>query len=49
MEKGRFEVTPAALDDLEQLWLYIVIDASSDVANRLLDKVYDHFELLLIC
>ena len=46
MEKGRFELTAAAIDDLEQIWLYIVIDASPDVANRLLNKVYDHFELL---
>ncbi len=46
MEKGKLEVTAAATDDLEQIWLYIVIDASSDIANRLLDTVYDRFELL---
>ena len=46
MEKGEFEVTAAAIDDLEQHWLYIVVNASPDIADRLLNEVYDRFELL---
>lgn len=46
MDRGELIITPATLEDLGQIWLYIATQASSDIADRLLDEVYDRFELL---
>jgi toxin ParE1/3/4 len=46
MDRGELIIAPPALEDLQQIWLYIAVHASSDIANRLLDEVYDRFDLL---
>jgi toxin ParE1/3/4 len=46
MDKGELIIAPSALNDLEQIWLYIGVNSSPDIADRLLDEVYDRFELL---
>ena len=46
MDRGDLIIAPPALEDFQQIWLYISVHASSDIADRLLDEVYDRFELL---
>ena len=46
MDKGELIIAPAALEDLEQIWHYTATKASNDIADRILDEVYDRFDLL---
>ena len=41
----RYQLSPEALDDLEEIWRYIARD-SVETANRVQDELFDTFERL---
>jgi toxin ParE1/3/4 len=42
-----YRLSPLAEQDLEEIWSYIAEDASPASADRLIDAIFDRFELLV--
>jgi len=41
-----YRLSPLAERDLEEIWSYVIEDASPDTADRLIDAIIDRFDLL---
>ena len=41
-----YRLSALAEQDLEEIWSYVAADASPAIADRLIDAVFDRFELL---
>ena len=42
-----YRLSALAEQDLEEIWSYVAEDASSTTADRLIDAIFDRFELLV--
>src|SRR5262245_35114309 len=42
-----YRVSPLAEQDLHDIWSYVAADASPAIADKLIDAVFDRFELLV--
>ena len=42
-----YRLAPLAERDLEEIWSYVAEDASPTTADRLIDSIFDRFELLV--
>jgi len=43
----RYRLSALAEEDLSEIWLYVAEDASPTTADRLIDSLFDRFELLV--
>ena len=42
-----YRLSPLAERDLDEIWSYVAVDASPASADRLIDAIFDRFELLV--
>ena len=42
-----YRLSALAEQDLEEIWSYVAEDASPETADRLIDAIFDRFELLV--
>jgi toxin ParE1/3/4 len=43
----RYRLSDLAEQDLEEIWSYVAEDASPETADRVIDAIFDRFELLV--